>query len=251
MLIKNLTMPSVKNDIITQLKREILPLQGLRSPRPGSATDLGLGFMGDAFPDGHFPLGAVHELISEGAEALASTSGFICGLLSGLMKSGGIAIWIGSSRILFPPALKAFGVRPDQIIFVDLQRDRDVRWAMEESLKCDGLAAVVGEISELGFTDSRRFQLVVEQSRVTGFILRSNPKNLNTTASVSRWKIKPLPTFAEDDLPGPGFPCWQVELLKIRNGKPGSWQVEWAAGRFRLIPGIISSIILDSNRKTG
>jgi protein ImuA len=35
-------------------------------------------------------------------------------------------------------------------------------------------------------------------------------------------------------LPGVGFPKWNVELLKVRNGKPGSWQVEWAAGKFRL-----------------
>src|ERR1700684_950556 len=104
---------------------------------------------------------------------------------------------------------------------------------MEEALKCSGLAAVVGEMPELSFTTSRRFQLAVEQSRVTGFVLRSHPRNLNTNTCVSRWKIKPLPSHAEDDLPGLGFPRWQVELQKIRNGKPGVWQVEWAAGGFR------------------
>jgi len=33
-------------------------------------------------------------------------------------------------------------------------------------------------------------------------------------------------------LPGVGFPRLNVELLKVRNGKPGSWQVEWANGKF-------------------
>jgi protein ImuA len=34
-----------------------------------------------------------------------------------------------------------------------------------------------------------------------------------------------------DDLPGVAFPRWQVELLKVRNGKPGIWQLEWANGK--------------------
>ena len=93
-----------KTDIFTRLKREILPLEGFRSAMPESVMDLGLGFMEEAFPNGSFPLGAVHELISEGAESTAATTGFISGLLGGLMKNGGAAVWIGSSPILFPPA---------------------------------------------------------------------------------------------------------------------------------------------------
>ena len=240
-----------KTDIFTRLKREILPLEGFRSAVPGSVMDLGIGFMEEAFPNGSFPLGAVHELISEGAESTAATTGFISGLLGGLMKNGGAAVWIGSSPTLFPPALKAFGIHPDQIVFIDLQKEKDILWAMEEALKCEGLAAVIGEIPELSFTSSRRFQLAVEQSGVTGFVLRSNPRNLNTNTCVSSWKIKPIPTYTDDDLPGPGFRRWLVELMKIRNGKPGVWQVEWSAGGFRAATGIIPSIILEPKRKTG
>jgi hypothetical protein len=36
-------------------------------------------------------------------------------------------------------------------------------------------------------------------------------------------------------MPGVGFPGWNVELLKVRNGKPGSWQIEWAESRFQNI----------------
>ena len=77
---------------------------------------------------------------------------------------------------------------------------------MEEALKCAGLAAVIGELPELSFTTSRRFQLAVEQSRVTGFILRSNPRNLQPNACVSRWKIKSLPSFLKTDSPARLFP---------------------------------------------
>jgi protein ImuA len=244
-------MISAKSDIITSLKREILPLEGIRVIRSGDELNLGLGAINEVFPQRNFPLGAVHEFISGGVESSASTAGFITGLLSGLMKKGAAAIWIGSSRTIFPPALKMFGIEPERIIFIDLHNERDVLWSMEEALKCNGLAAVVGEMPELSFTASRRFQLAVEQSRVTGFVLRSNPRNLNTNACVSRWKIKPLPTESYDELPGLGFPRWNVELLKIRNGKRGTWQLEWSDQRFHLIPGLVPFSIPEPKRKTG
>jgi protein ImuA len=247
---KYLSMFANKKDIITQLKREILPLAGLKGPLT-EELDLGLGVLNEAFPNGYFPLGAVHEFINEDPESVAATSGFISGILGGLMKKGGAVVWIASSRTIFPPALKMFGIDPERIIFIDLFKETDVLWAMEESLKCRGLAAVIGEIPELSFTTSRRFQLAVEQSRVTGFILRSRPRNLNVNACVSRWKIKPLPAESYEELPGLGFPRWKVELLKIRNGKPGSWQLEWAAQQFQFIREAIPLIISEPKRKTG
>jgi protein ImuA len=249
--IQILSVFAKKTDIINQLKRDIFPLEGLRSPRPGTELDLGLGAMNEAFPHHSFPLGSVHEFISHGAESAAVTAGFISVLLAGLMKSGGAVLWIGSCRTIFPPALKIFGIVPERIVFIDLHKERDVLWAMEEALKCGGLAAVVGEMPEFSFTVSRRFQLAVEQSRVTGFIFRTNPRNIHPNAAVSRWKISPLPTESCDDLPGLGFPRWNIELLKIRNGKPGSWQVEWTAGRFHHLQTHITSIVPEEKRKTG
>jgi protein ImuA len=144
-------------------------------------------------------------------------------------------MWIGTSRKIFPPALKAFGIEPDQFIFVDLQKEKDVMWAMDEALKCDALTAVVAEMQDLSFTESRRLQLAVERSKVTGFVLRTNPKKISTTACVSRWKITPALTESIDGLPGIGFPQWKVELLRMRNGKPGTWNMRWENGKFKVI----------------
>jgi protein ImuA len=240
-----------KSDIISRLKREILPLEGLRATRPESARGLGLDFMSEAFPQGSFPLGAVHELISEGAESAIASVGFIAGLLGGLMQIGGAAVWIGNAPTLFPPALKSFGINPGQVIFIDLKKEKDMLWAMEEALKCSALSAVIGEIPELSFTHSRRFQLAVEQSKTTGFILRNNPRALTPNACVARWKIKPLPSINEEGLPGLGHPAWEVSLLKIRNGRPQSWIVEWKNGKFRQVAQSASAIILHPTRKTG
>lgn len=227
-------MPVEKAAIIASLQRDILLLQGFKQAG-STSVDMGLGRITAAFPNGTFPTGVIHEFVNAAAEPAAATAGFISGLLNALMQSGGACIWISTRRTLFPPALKAFGIAPERIIFVDLEREKDVLWAMEEALKCEGLAAVIGEVKEISFTASRRLQLAVEQSRVTGFILRREAVALNTTACVARWRITPLASEPEGGMPGVGFPRWNVELLKIRNGKPGAWQIEWFSGRFRLV----------------
>ena len=235
--------------IISQLQNEINLLQGFK-PGKSHDVDMGLGPIKYAFPDASFPLGAVHEFISTGAEDLAATNGFLAGLLKPMMKNGGTALWISVSRSLFPPALASFGIQPDRFIFIDLKKEKHVTWAMEEALKCGALTAVIGEVQECNFTTSRRLQLAVEQSQVTGFILRNNPRNLNVTACTARWKITTLLSETSDDLPGIGFPHWKVELLRIRNGKPGSWEVKWEKGRFQPIYKI-PSILEEQRKQTG
>jgi protein ImuA len=243
-------MPDTKANIIARLQKDILPLEGYKSLTSGREVDPGWGRIGDAFPNGRFPLGAVHEFLCTGSEEEASAGGFIAGLLAALMQNRGAAVWIRSSRTLFPPALKGFGIEPDRIIFVDLKKEKDVIWAMEEALKCGALAAVVGELQEIGFTTSRRLQLAVEQSGVTGFILRRSSRIPDISAFVSRWKITALPGETEEGLPGIGFPRWKVELLKVRNGRPGTWEIEWAAGRFRHVSRV-TAILPGRKKKTG
>jgi protein ImuA len=246
-------MKAERADIVEKLQREILRLQG-NKPAHNAAVDMGLGPIRQAFPEGSFPLGAIHEFLSAGAEDAAATSGFLAGLLSPIMGNSGTSLWISSARTLFPPALKNFGLEPDRIIFIDLEKERDVLWAMDEALKCGALSAVIGEVQEISFTSSRRLQLAVEQSKVTGFVLRHNPRKMNTTACVTRWKITSIPSESvdlglEDELPGIGFPQWRVELLRIRNGRPGIWDIKWINGRFEpLIRTVEPSLI---NKKAG
>ena len=245
-------MTGTNADIIAQLQRDILPLQGFKTPLHNTVIDAVPEPIKNAFPNGSFPLGAIHEFMYAGAEDAAATGGFVTAVMASLMRSGGPSIWISSSGLIFPPALKAFDIAPDKIIFIYLQKEKEILWAMEEALKCDGLSAVIGEIPELSFTASRRLQLAVEQSRVTGFILRPSFTNLNTTACLTRWKIIPLPSELPGGMPGVGFPRWNVELLKIRNGKPGAWQIEFTGGHLSHVPKISAiPIPVEQQKKTG
>jgi protein ImuA len=228
-------MQEARAHIIHQLQQDILSLQGFKSVAERMKPRLNWRPINACFPNQTFPVGAIHELLTTGPETMASTMGFLAVLLGAFMNNGQAALWVSSSLSVFPPALKAFGISPDRILFTRIKREKDIAWAMEEALKCDALAAVVGEVQDISLTGSRRLQLAVEKSQVTGFLLRRNTRVTASSACISRWRITPLPSETKDGLPGIGSPRWNVELLKVRNGKTGSWQVECNNGELQFI----------------
>lgn len=225
-------MTATQQEIITKLRRDLQAWEGFRPLAPEERQNFGLGLIESAFPNQVFPTGALHEFISTRPEFTAAIGGFIAGILQTLLEKGGVCVWVSYTRRIYPPALKRFGVSPDRIIFIDVAREKDVLWATEEALKCNGIAAVICEMRLLSFMESRRLQLAIEQSQVTGFILRKDVKVLNTTACTARWTVKPLRSKLRPGMPGVGHPRWQVELLKVKNGQPGSWTLEWKNNAF-------------------
>lgn len=221
-----------RRDIIQKLQKDILIWQGYKPASASASAQIGLGAIEAAFPGGTFPTRAIHEFITVIPEQSAASDGFIAGLLAIMMHDGAVCVWVSTSRRLFPASLRTFNVNPERIIFIDVKTEREVLWIMEEAMKCEGLVAVVAELDNLSLIESRRLQLAVEEHGVTGFILRKDGRKMTSTVASARWQISPLPSETEDGLPGLGFPRWQVDLLKVRNGNPCSFVLEWNGERF-------------------
>ena len=235
-------MQALKKDTIEKLRREILDLQGLGVHPDREGAQVSLGTLLDHMPGGVFPTGAVHEFLSPSLASAAAATGFITAIIQSLMQGGKPCVWISRRRMVFPPGMAMFGVDPDRFIFIDIEKEKEALWTIEEALKCASLGAVIGEINTLDFKQSRRLQLAVEHSRVTGFINRFVPRHLQPTACVARWQIQPANSYLPGGLPGMGFPRWKVELLKIRNGRTGTWQIEWSDNRFRVLDNTLRKI---------
>lgn len=229
-------MALARAEIVARLQREILQMEGFR-PAVNRLLNNVLGPLEEVFPSGAFPLGMVHEFQLDRRRircSMAATVGFISAMVSPLLLNGGLMLWLGTGRSVFPPALMSFGVRPDRVIFIDIQRPRDVLWATEEALKCGAVSVVVAEVGGLDLTVSRRLQLSAEQSKATGLLIRTD-EHAGITSSASRWRITPVSGQLPDGLPGVGFPQWKVELLRLRNGTTGSWQIQYRQGRFESV----------------
>lgn len=214
---------------------------------------LGLAALDEALPGGGLPLGALHEIEGERAEwDDGVTLGFCLALLARLRRLSSNnqstcakhILWISRWGDLYPPALVALGLDPGRFIMVRAKAEPDLLWAMEEGLRCNRLAAVVGEVEGLDRLAGRRLQLAAEASGVTAFALhrrfRPRRRGRDASAALSRWRVTAARSSDTEDATFIGRPRWRLDLLRCRGAAPGSWQVEWddAACGFSLAPAL-------------
>jgi protein ImuA len=190
----------------------------------------GVAAIDERLPHGGLPRGHLHEAIEGGpaGQYAGLATLFVAGILA---RMQGPVLWCLRGRDLFAPALARVGLHPDRVIFCETWKDRDVLPAMEEGLKCGGLAGVVGEVSRLSLNASRRLQLCAGESGVTALIIRRwhNIAEKNASgepnATATRWRVSPSPSPANgfDGLPRQH---WHLDLMRARGGEPHSWVVE-------------------------
>ena len=153
-------------------------------------------------------------------------------------RGAGPVLWCLRRPDLYGPGLMAHGFDPARLVLVSAPRDEEILWAIEEGLRTQGLAAVIGEIGRLPMVASRRLQLAAERSGVTALLLRrwrngeeAMAERERPSAALTRWRVAALPSR---DIDEPrlrqliGRPRWRVELLRCRGGVPAQWEVEVA-----------------------
>ena len=229
-------MRAGQKDVFAALRQEIGRLDGRF--RPHLNAPFGLPEVDYRLPGGGLALGALHDITEGGpaAEFSGSATLFTAGIAARLK---GPVLWCLNRRDLFAPGLLNAGLHPDRVIYAETFRERDILPAMEEGLREKGLAAVIGEVTRLGLTASRRLQLAAEASGVPAFTLRRwwnvSEKELTDlpSAATTRWRISPFISHAP---PAPGLTRarWQVDLLRCRGGEPHSWILEACDEKGRL-----------------
>lgn len=211
---------------IAELRRTLERMESHASSELG-CLPFDIGRVDERLPGGGLALGHLHEVMEGGpaAEYAGHATLFVAGILARLP---GPVLWCLRGRDLFAPALSRVGLHPDRLIFCETWKDSEVLPAMEEGLRCKGLAGVVGELVALPLKASRRLQLAAGDSGVTALAIHrwrtQNEKNRagEPNAAATRWRVSPHPS----PLAGfEGLPRqqWEVELLRVRGGEPHSW----------------------------
>lgn len=196
---------------------------------------------------GHTPKGTLHEVWSDKYTHAGALAGFTLAQAKGLLTTKRLAIiWLylghetGELALPYGAGLKNFGLDPNQIIMGRMTTITDLLWAIEESVACSAVAAVLADISThhkaLDFTASRRLNLRAAASGTSIFIQRYGP-NREASAATYRWHIAPtLSTKAPFDPRAPGQSRWQVTLEKGANGNRNFWHVNWTEHGFAIDP---------------
>ena len=190
---------------------------------------LGIDPIDACLPESSLDRAGLHELIPFQPKDMPSLTGFAFGLLSRLGSCLPI-IWcvtaeqVGDYGQLYAFGLERFGISPAQIIFVKVKKALDLHFALEEAVKTEGVAAVIGEGAMPSFTGSRRLSLLCKTHQRPCLLMSSKHEDalgsISGSAAATRWQIEPQQS-AEDprDPFGPGLPTWRIGLPRARGGK--------------------------------
>ena len=203
------------------------------------AVSLGLPAIDALLPEGGLLTGALHEIEAGPGPSgrVAAHDGAALGFAAHMLGrfSPGTILWCrrptGTFDALpYAPALAPW-FDPARLLMVTARRDEDLFWAMEEGLRCPGIAAVVGETRSADPTAGRRLSLAAEKSGVPALLLRLQPAPPQSVC-VTRWRVTSAPSHSTPGLADVGAARWRVQLRRNRFGAAAaveipSWLVEW------------------------
>jgi protein ImuA len=238
----------VANDTATpvpaDLRERIRRLERAHSAqRAGqAAVPIGVAAIDALLPEGGLLTGALHEIEAGPAPSgrVASHDGAALGFAAHLLgrfgaKSPGTLLWCRRPSGTFDATPYAAALSawfdPARLLMVTARRDEDLFWAMEEGLRCPGIAAVLGETRAADPTAGRRLSLAAEKSGVPALLLRSQPAPPQSVCT-TRWRIASAPSHSTPGLTDLGAARWRLQLRRNRFGAPSaaeipSWLVEW------------------------
>ena len=223
------------------LREQVRRLERAHSVQRASkvAVSLGLPAIDALLPEGGLLTGALHEIEAGPGPSgrVAAHDGAALGFAAHMLGrfSPGTILWCrrptGTFDALpYAPALAPW-FDPARLLMVTARRDEDLFWAMEEGLRCPGIAAVVGETRSADPTAGRRLSLAAEKSGVPALLLRLQPAPPQSVC-VTRWRVASAPSHSTPGLADVGAARWRVQLRRNRFGAAAaveipSWLVEW------------------------
>ncbi|MBM4007996.1 MAG: hypothetical protein FJ285_00160 [Planctomycetes bacterium] len=185
-------------------------------------------------------LGVVHEWMWREAQHAAWTVPYgamiaLCWRMLDAVQDGRVA-WVGRHAWPVPRAcIRRDGSRLllERSLFIDpgTSHSKDERlWAVQQSLTCDGICAVVFDASGFSMVASRRLQLAAARGdgrpAVLALAVRPWHERLTPSAAATRWGVAPSPPSAVGTMAARVLghsvdergeaPVWTAELLRAR-----------------------------------
>ncbi len=116
----------------------------------------------ERLPGGGLTCGLLHEMLPKTHRERPAALGFVLALAaSALCTRRGHAVFVASRRSLpygnlYGHGLKELGLDTHRLILIEARKDRDVLWALEETLRAGAIPAVVAGAIEFGPRSDRQ-----------------------------------------------------------------------------------------------
>ena len=202
-------------DIVEQLRGRIRSVEKSRRG-PGEAVwSSGWPPLDGLLPGGSLRRGSLVEWLAAGPGSGAALLAWKAAQQAA--GEGGAIVVLDRRHEVYPPALAAWGLDLERVIFVQPQNARDEGWAWNQALRCPGVAAVWGWVDQVDSRLFRRWQLSAEASGCVGLLVRPGAARTEPTWADVRWWVEPQGAATGRRM--------RVELLRCR-GAGGSGSVE-------------------------
>lgn len=222
------------------MESRVAALQALIRPgeslarEPPIRTLLGIGTLDDALGGG-LAAGSLHEIYGAAGRDAGAATGFALGLARRLTGNTAPIVWLVQSAATgeyghpYAPGLTEMGIDPNRLLLAQVRREEELlEAALQSARNLLGGAIVIephGEARQLDLTAGRKLALATEASGASLLLLKIAADPVASPAA-TRWRVSAAPSHgAPRHLMGP--PRMEVELLRNRNGRTGTWIVEW------------------------
>jgi hypothetical protein len=231
---KNLSPP--RRQIVAQLQES---LERFSRARRGGADPVSTGCaeMDRSLPRGGLSRGTLVEWLSPGAGSGAGS--LALAVAREACRDGGPVVVIDRTKSFYPPAAARAGIDLARLIVVRPENAADEQWALDQSLRSPGVAAVWCRLEKCPPRLGRRLQLAAESGGNLGLLNRPAVARGDPSWAEVRFLVTPLVATAGRRL--------RVELLRLRGNAGGrTWDLELddETGIVRLAPAVAAPAVV-------
>jgi protein ImuA len=163
----------VRQQLIADLRQRLEGLESsFRSSAGGSEDFLptGLDPLNPLLPGGGFRGGSLVEWLADGEGAGACLLAFLA--VRPWLSDGQTCVVIDEKQEFYPAFVAGLGIDLAQLLIVN-PGPKDTWWALEQALRCRGVAVTVGNLGQAPHRILRRLRLAAETGGGVGMLLRS------------------------------------------------------------------------------
>ncbi|MDA1018057.1 MAG: hypothetical protein O3A00_26825 [Planctomycetota bacterium] len=139
-----------------------------------TAISTGINALDQTLPDGGILPGSVWECLAVGDGSGAGTISLaVAAHVMRRHASQGELVIVDRHREVYPPALASWRIALERTVVVQPGDSREALWALEQAMRCRGVAVTIGWIDQMANHAYRRLQLAAQRGGGVGLLIRS------------------------------------------------------------------------------
>ena len=202
--------PADQNSLIKALRRKIRQIEGVQSAGESQVYSTGVAAVDRLLAQGGLRPGTLCEWLSD----RAGSGGFTLAYLAArsAAQSGKQIVISDAAQKVYAAALA--GIAPTQLVILRPSNAADELWAIDQSLRCSGVAAVWANLAQIRQHDFRRLQLAAEAGGTLGLLCRPDRVRGQPSWSDVQFVVTPQPALKHRRL--------KIEVARLRGGMGGA-----------------------------